>query len=279
MANYTLNYTGEKVDELLNKIDTAFGETTVMGDTLTWDGDTEGRYNVFGMFYKVSDAMPTLADLLNGGTISYMNTDEPFTSGNVVDAESLGLGEGCIVITNVNGDPMAGVALKAGATATLNGVTVTFEETGTFFSRQQISTNAYIHIEKLTINGYTGFETTETKTIDEKYLPATSNIAITVEDYSYNSSTGSTGTVTCSKTFDELWGMSDKSLLNAVATITPAVGYKFVARIAIASKVTNDTNPDNIVQLIDFKFPVGLYNGVMHFADVVLTKDGTVGVM
>jgi len=147
-----------------------FGETTITSDTLTWDGDTEGRYNVFGMFYKVSDAMPTLADLLNGGTISYMNTDEPFTSGNVVDAESLGLGEGCIVITDVNGNPMAGVALKVGATATLEGTTITFEETGTFLLRQQISTNAYIHIEKLTINGYAGFEITQIKKIEDRFV-------------------------------------------------------------------------------------------------------------
>ena len=146
-----------------------FGETTTTSDTLTWDGDTEGRYNVSGMFYKVSDAMPTLADLLNGGTISYMNTDEPFTSSNVVDVEAAGIGEGGIIITNNSGNPLAGVALKVGATATMNGVTLTFEETGVFFLRQQISTNAYVHIEKLTINGYAGFEITEIETIDPKF--------------------------------------------------------------------------------------------------------------
>lgn len=147
-----------------------FGETTVMSDTLTWDGNTEGLYSVLGMFYKVSDAIPTLADLQNGGILSALGTDDPFTSGQVVDIESLGAGEGCIIIVNVNGDPLVGVALKVGATATLEGVTATFEETGVFFLRQQLSTNVYIHIGKLTINGYAGFETTEIKPLDIKYI-------------------------------------------------------------------------------------------------------------
>ena len=130
MANYTLNYTGEKVDELLNKIDTAFGESTVMGDTLTWDGNTEGLYCVADMFYCVSDAIPTLEDLRRGGSLVYDSTILPFTSANIMNLSDLGAGKDCAIIAvspDVDGY-MAGVAFKSGATAYLGGASITFEQ-------------------------------------------------------------------------------------------------------------------------------------------------------
>ncbi|MBR5583113.1 MAG: hypothetical protein IKW21_01145 [Lachnospiraceae bacterium] len=174
MANYTLNYTGEKVDELLNKIDTAFGETTVMSDTITWDGNTDGLYSVLGMFYKVSDAVPTLADLQKGGTIGTIGLgggDTTFTSDNVMNVEDLGAGNDCIVIMNGE-NPVVGVALKEGATVTLQGATATFEETGVFLLRQYMEAyNLLVYIAKFVVNGYSGFETTEVKPIDPKFAP------------------------------------------------------------------------------------------------------------
>lgn len=45
-------------------------ETEIRGDTLTWDGNTEGKINLDGEgFYLVSDAVPTLAELQKGGTV------------------------------------------------------------------------------------------------------------------------------------------------------------------------------------------------------------------
>ena len=151
--------------------DRPFGEYTAYGDTLTWDGNTEGLYNVLGMFYKVSDAIPTLADLQNGGAFTIYGADVLFSSDNIMNVEDLGAGNDCVVIL-INGDPAVGVALKEGASATLGGVTATFEETGVFLLGQFAETlNAFVYISKLTIKGYTGFENTKVKTIDYKYLP------------------------------------------------------------------------------------------------------------
>ena len=51
--------------------DRPFGETTAVvgGDTLTWDGNTEGLVNVLDQQFKVSDVVPVLSDFANGLTI------------------------------------------------------------------------------------------------------------------------------------------------------------------------------------------------------------------
>lgn len=43
---------------------------TKTSDTITWDGNTMGLSNIGNQFFKVSDDVPTLADLQNGGTIT-----------------------------------------------------------------------------------------------------------------------------------------------------------------------------------------------------------------
>ena len=52
--------------------DKPFGEGTTLGDTLTWDGDTNGRVSVIdGLYYHVSDSVPALDDFRNGCTVVY----------------------------------------------------------------------------------------------------------------------------------------------------------------------------------------------------------------
>lgn len=50
------------------------GIKPLSGDTLVWDGNTEGLIVLGGTFAKVSDATPSLADLSNGGSI-YLYAD------------------------------------------------------------------------------------------------------------------------------------------------------------------------------------------------------------
>lgn len=166
MANYTLNYTGEKVDELLNKIDTAFGEITVMSDTLTWDGNTEG-YKVevdngdgtYFYYYHVSDATPTLDDFVNGMSYTMVVDGAGETTESVeYSADSfMDVGGGALMI------PFGAVI----PTDNHSDSGITFEKKGCYF---MVTDSA--KVISATINGYTGFETTEVKTIDPKYLPS-----------------------------------------------------------------------------------------------------------
>ena len=156
MANYTLNYSGAEVDKLLEKIDTAFGEETVMGDTITWDGNTDGLDFVDGgdgmVLYKISDATPTLTEAQQGGVITLGGEIVEFTSDMVAT-----MGESLYAFA---GSPEAGM--------------VVLEDNADLFGITIPSKGIYMVMPvpyTLTINGYTGFEMTEVKTIDSKYLP------------------------------------------------------------------------------------------------------------
>ena len=163
MANYTLKYTGEEVDQLLEKIDTSFGEKTVMGDTLTWDGDMTGREKVAvpvadgieGYFVHISDIVPTYEELQAGGSCVTAGQLKPFTAEEVADLEGiLAVGESIVIVKEDNTDltDMIGVIVPK------KGIYV-------------MSIPALgVLIDSFTINNYTGFETTEIKTIDSKFI-------------------------------------------------------------------------------------------------------------
>lgn len=146
-----------------------FGETTetVMGDTLTWDGDMTGKPVVTldmgedGVmnFCKVSEAVPTLEDMSNGvsATIPGMGSQE-------LTADMVTVGDGYI---------FAGVAAIISESNTLvEEIGLTFPETGIWLASQ-----SGMYISEAKINGYTGFETTGTtiKHIDTKYLDILEN--------------------------------------------------------------------------------------------------------
>lgn len=155
-------YTGfakEQIDPKVLPESLQFGKTTVQGDTLEWDGNTEGLVSAADIYYKISDAVPTKADCANG--IEY--------DGDVVDGETvqgafaddgLLLGEGILFIPSDN------YTLER----------VTFPEAGVYFIKAEEN---YIHY--LTIPGYSGFTRTEVKTIEPEYLP-TQEWTFTLED-------------------------------------------------------------------------------------------------
>lgn len=126
---------------------------TVGGDTLTWDGNTEGLDTYSNVYYRVSDVSPTMNDFVNGGTIKK-------SDGTIIEFknyhanEDMGkidiyMGEIYVFLTEQNGIP-AGVYFR-----NLNGAYVT----------------------SFTINGYTGFPKEQVK---QEYLPGGGGNAVDV---------------------------------------------------------------------------------------------------
>lgn len=110
---------------------------TVGGDTLTWDGNTEGLETDDGQFYKVTDIAPSIEAFANGGSVT-VNTGDilPFTSAEITEFDAgFTVGEYALIGANF------GTRLLA------------------------VGGN---YISSLTINGYTGFTTTKLK---EEYIP------------------------------------------------------------------------------------------------------------
>lgn len=127
------------------------GETTVMGDTLTWDGDVTGKVttNIEGIMYvKISDVPPNEIDFSNGCAISYLEEGSPSSDSNV----HVEVFEGNIHID-------------------VNTVFVIFKENDDFPEK-----GIYFYYEpewyitSLTINGYNGFPRTEITPLPNKYL-------------------------------------------------------------------------------------------------------------
>lgn len=136
-----------------------FGEETVYGDTLTWDGNTEGL-EVAGTadtvyYYRISDATPTAVDsytFVSGSGDTYNEEILPPMSANGL----IMLIEGLIIIVT---DDAVGVDIGG----------FSFEKTGVY-SQSVDGSGAPISFE-FTINGYNGFETKVVTPIDKKYLP------------------------------------------------------------------------------------------------------------
>ena len=154
-ASLTINgYNGFET-KVVKPIDNKYLEPfeTVGGDTLTWDGNTEGLECAEGVFYKVSDVTPTVADMTGGVTISFMVDGTLQTL--PVPAEGIMEDNGIIsfdVIFVVLED------IDAGEEVIKKGVY--------FLNDGGEYTTAF------TINGYTGFTTTKLK---EEYLPEQSS--------------------------------------------------------------------------------------------------------
>lgn len=140
------------------------------GDTLTWDGDTEGLalFNIGYNVYKVSDAVPTMADLENGATINLSDSLE-VTECNVRESMPglilIDAGSVVVISESVAGTEIGGIMLP---------------EAGTYLYKRVEGDVQYV--ASLTIPGYTGFKTTTTniKTIDPKFLPDIGGTSIDV---------------------------------------------------------------------------------------------------
>lgn len=139
--------------------DKPFGETTVKGDTLTWDGNTEGLQSVAGVFFLVSEQCPTPADMPNGYIERTTDGHEYTLSKESVqeDFDEMGFvaGEMFCVVSQDN------FVLEDFGT---------FPKAGIYFARAGEDGDVE-YTTSLTIPGYNGFETTTIKPIETKYLP------------------------------------------------------------------------------------------------------------
>ena len=153
--------------------DKPFGETDDGGDTLTWDGNTEGRVCVDltgdgnALLVHISDVIPTVEDFANGATISAGTNTINIVGTAVIGDVSAMLGE--------DGSPYGWVANTDGATS--EGMFPTLPKAGVYFPWIQ---NVSSHPMSLTIPNYTGFPVL--KKIDEKYLPEHSHKWGDIED-------------------------------------------------------------------------------------------------
>ena len=120
------------------------------GDTLSWDGNPEGKVIIGDFLCKVSDVVPTLDDFANGATLKTLIGDIPVTLDElVVVAEGILIyGDGFFAIVSVAGAGFEGMV---------------FPEAGIYMS---IDIGGYL--PSLVIPGYTGF--IKNVSIDKKYL-------------------------------------------------------------------------------------------------------------
>ena len=137
--------------------DKPFGESHTGGDTLTWDGNTEGLVEVNlempGMLhYKVSDAVLSAADVSaeSGSSIALSNGQTySFTAADIIFDSGIGMHSAFYFISV---DTSAAAMLGC--------------ETGTYLMK---TPGGEAYVSSLTIHGYTGFPAV--KTIDPKFLP------------------------------------------------------------------------------------------------------------
>ena len=118
-------------------------------DTVTWNGNIAGKEYVdafFVAYVKVSDAIPTLADVEKGGVIKTTNGESTgevaFSSSNVMEGEN-----GVITIYG----SMGAIIIPYDGWSNTNGVQ--FPSAGVYFC---ITEEGYV--SSLTINDYLGFE-------------------------------------------------------------------------------------------------------------------------
>lgn len=145
---------------------------TVGGDTLEWDGNTEGLVSVDmedgAYFCKVSDATPTIADFANG----FMATVN--IGGEVIPQEIPGdqieSFDGLVVSA-----PWVAVVSEAGFTMD----ELVFPETGTYLLAAPADG---MFVSAITIPGYTGFTKEQ---IDPKALPDTVRLYLGMDKYLY----------------------------------------------------------------------------------------------
>lgn len=110
------------------------------GDTLTWDGNTEGLVSVLDAYYKVSDAIPTAEDVSNGITVDTID-----------GAFLLGVFE-VVPGVLVSDEELVLFVSEAGIGVEINDGVI-FSETGVYCA----NFGDGFYIQSLTIPGYTGF--------------------------------------------------------------------------------------------------------------------------
>ena len=178
-----------------------FGEKTVMGDTLTWDGNTEGLevgdISVEDVIaYLITDAVPTFEEFKklreNGGSCRLLLKQ---IDNEVVDEDNSGeFSLSTLYLDDYN------------RCASSNAVHLQFEdlcdEDGSVWLKKGIYLYVDTYFKRYTaefqLYGYNGFERTEITTIPEKYLPTSGGTDIKVVVDNDNN------IIDCPITYDEL---------------------------------------------------------------------------
>lgn len=156
--------------------DKPFGEetTTVKGDTLTWDGNTDGLLSVElydGMVtaYLVHDAVISLEDLSNGISSTVLD-DRGNEYETTFNGEEIQMFAEILGFVNAN---KCMIALKDNTVVKDDEFTFTFPKAGVYIMVDSPDAEFPEKFVSLTIPGYNGFTTTTTelKPIETKYLP------------------------------------------------------------------------------------------------------------
>lgn len=164
MAEFKLKQTAEEVQRAVDN-GLSFGDMPTGGDTLYWDGNTEGLVNVEDMYYKVSDNVPTMDDLANGVTVGLSDgTIMEIPADGIEDLRSAGIQ--VIILSE-----LALVALEDNIT----NFDFVLPEKGIYLFAMLEA-----HTTFLTIPDYTGFPVT--KKIAEKFLPKPTTFYFGLED-------------------------------------------------------------------------------------------------
>ena len=136
-------------------------EGVITSDTLTWDGNIEGKIGVNDMFYLVSEAALTFEDFANGAIVTYI-----YSNGNIIQREWT---SDRIDVRDNGSFELANqqvIVIPESAAGTNGPYSDTFfEKAGIYFLNYE-----GIYTSALTINGYS-FETPYIKKLDLKFLP------------------------------------------------------------------------------------------------------------
>jgi hypothetical protein len=214
----------------------------VGSDTLTWDGNTEGKEPVMNTLYHVTDVYPTLLDVQNGVSATFNVSNGASLELSVKDMSNE-FGEFYMLM--FNGAIPVAFALSQNVGEDSKGVYLMCEE----------GQNAP-YVNSLTINGYTGFNPQEK--IKQEALPnGIGGMLVTITE------NAETGDYTADKTFDEI--------LNAVKK-GAYVSILYDGMVFVVSSIS-DVDDDGYGR-IDFVC-IGDTGYIIHvFADGNVTYDG-----
>ena len=197
--------------------------TYVMTDELTWNGDTEGLYSCGGTAWLVSNTVPTLAQLHQGGRIRLispsmgMNDDRTFTVITYNDLPDVAFLRGADEFEVM-------VVFKDNAIISSSGTLC--EKAGIYFYNREI-----YYTEELILYGYSeDFSVIKSQAkLKKEYLPA-SNTPATFTIDSPAVGTFHNGTVTCDKSLEDLIALSLEELYNVNILAPNIAGTDFIAK-------------------------------------------------
>ena len=133
-----------------------FGDFPAGGDTVVWDGNSDGHISMLGTYIKVSDEILTMNDLANGAVVTFPSIGYfvELPPDAFEEMNGMIVSEAFIVIPYDNFD----------ASELFEEEGIVFPEAGIYV----ISTNGAVSI---TIPGYTGFP--DSKRLSSEYAPVT----------------------------------------------------------------------------------------------------------